>query len=186
MRRKVSEAEFAKLCARYNIWAHKWRDVHYCPNCNKPIFPKRVEQEDTRSDEAQESIIDYLCFILDQPIWVEVKGKHNMTSWPFNDMNEKQRNFLRSWNRRGVAATMFLAFGPGPAPNRGAWWIPYPEFADHCNLLRQTRKSIPYQYAVENFTHYRLEWSDGGWEIPRDTWIRENFTNVLKLPSLYE
>lgn len=185
---KHAEKEFASLCSKYNIWAHKWRDVQYCPHCRKPIFmTKHVHEDDGRPPEEQESIVDYLAFFGAIPVWVECKGKTKTTSWPFADMGVRQRNFLKSWVDRNVEATVYLSFGPGRAPNgRGAWWIPYPDFSVICNKILKERLSISYQMAVDELSYYALVWDNGEWKFPETHALNLRYPGLLELPPLYE
>jgi len=186
MGNKTAESEFATLCARYNIWCHKWGDVRFCPNCRSPIFPKRISQQDKRPVEDQESIVDYLIFIADRPVWVECKGKHNTTSWPFSDLDIRQENFLDSWWLRGVNSAIFLSFGPGKIPDRSAWLLPYIDFAHfRLEVLGTNRKSFSYTFAKEKLIEYELVWERGGWSIPPECWIAKTFPNVLELHPLF-
>ena len=189
MANKEAEAEFARLCSRYSIWAHKWRNVYTCYKCKTPIFDKLTSQLDTRPDKQRETVVDYLAFVEEAPVWIECKGKKGTTSWPFSDMDPKQRNFLDAFTKRGVQCSVFLLIGNGRLPlGRGAWWIPWFVFKNRCNLLLLDRgiKSIPWVYACENLQEFRLEWDVGGWTIPRECWIAQVYPNVHNLPPLFQ
>jgi hypothetical protein len=188
MANKDAETEFARLCSTYNIWAHKWRNVYTCYKCGTPIFDKLTSQLDKRPDKQRETVVDYLTFIERDPVWVECKGKRGTTSWAFSDMDQKQRNFLDAFYKRGVPTSVFILIGSGVAPlGRGAWWIPWYEFKMNCNYLLLDRgvKSISYAYACDVFQGYRLEWDVGGWTIPKECWIAQSYPNVLHLPPLF-
>lgn len=178
---KVSEVDFCKLCAFYNIWAHKWTDVRFCPVCKSPIYSNRTDKNDGR--EIRSSIIDYLIFIGDKPMWVECKGRSGDTNFPFKELELHQRQFLADWTSRGVDCAIFLTFGPGRAPKgRHAWLIPWWNW-EAIERSLYPRKSIPFDY--EPLEWYRLEW-DRGWKIPYNFWLVNRYPNILNLPSLYE
>jgi penicillin-binding protein-related factor A (putative recombinase) len=191
---KQAEADFAKLCARYNIWCHKWTDVRYCPNCHKPIFvTKRTDQQDN-DPETQQSIVDYLIFTGSQPHWVECKGKGGDTRLALSDINPKQRNFLSSWDDKGVPVWLFVTLGDGAAPRkRSAWLIPWSMFIFIEETWCSDMKSIPWQVTgrktdiismEDSFEYYELAWDNGGWIFPNSHIMIANF-RVDKLPSLY-
>jgi len=182
MGNKVAEKEWASICSTYHIWCHKWSDSFWCPNCQKVVFPNRYNQDD---NEKLETIVDYLVFVNSQPIWIECKGKHNSTSWPFSDITSKQLDFLSSWRERNVLAAVFLSFGPGKIPDRGAWLIPYEDFRSMMDdRLKTDKKSFSWTY-MQDFMYYRMIWDKGGWSIPEDCWFTWIFPNVLRLPKLF-
>lgn len=189
---KVAESEFAALCSRYNIWCHKWQNIEVvkCPFCGKVhnLFKSTKNPNDKRPDDQQETIVDYEVFIGSAPLWVECKGRHNTTSWPFSDMTTKQRNFLHSWTERGVMSCVFLLIGPGDAPrDRWAFLVPYLRFKETCNrLIEGEIKSLNWKVALQEWSFYQLDWNKGEWAIPKDGWLASFYPNVLDLPPLFQ
>lgn len=192
MANKQAESDFASLCARYNIWCHKWRDVSYCPNCHKPIFmTQHTDQKDT--GDNQQSIVDYLIFTRGTPHWVECKGKGGDTRFDFADLNSKQRNFLNSWGDRGVQCWLFLTLGDGKAPyGRKAWMIPWDNYLlVESYIESHGRKSIPWKWpsiehpvnTTDAFKHWELIWDTGGWSFPSTHQMKSIY--VVNLPPLY-
>lgn len=190
---KQAEADFAKLCARHHIWAHKWRDVSYCPNCHKPIF--MTTHEDVHDGrEVAGSIVDYLVFTGKQPHWVECKGKGGDTRLALSDINPKQRSFLMDWMLREVPVWLFVTLGNGMAPTkRSAWLIPWSIFIYVEEVWCQEMKSIPWQATARKtdiismedmFERYELTWLVGGWSIPETHPMATDF-GALTLPPLY-
>ena len=191
MGNKRAEAEFAKMCAHHNIWAHKWRDVRYCPHCQKPIFmTKRMEGPDTGKDEEQRAIIDYLIFVGSAPHWIEVKGQPILARFNFVDIQPHQRRFMDDWIDRGVGAWLYLQMGARKDPRSGgrfAWLIYWPEYLRVEEELLQSRKSINLEQALELFRKdMALEWQVGtGWVIPEGHFLVSLHPYTLTLPSLY-
>jgi len=178
---KQAEEDFASMCALYNIWAHKWDDVTTCGVCGSLIHKtKRVDGNDGRTVRA--SIVDYLIFVGNKPLWVECKGRLNTTNFPFSEIELHQRQFLHSWQDKGVDCALFLIAGLGKAPNRKAWFIPWSKW-DEIEASLAPRKSLPWSASLYN---YRLIWERGGWKIPFDTWFANAYPDVFCLPSLYE
>ena len=195
MTAKQAETEFARMCARMNIWCHKWQDVRYCPNCRKPIFQKRTSENDERPREQQESIVDYLIFVDNIPIWVECKGKGGETRFAFRDLNQQQRNFLDSWVKRGTPCYLFITLGDGKAPKgRNAWLIDYAFWYERERAyVLNGMKSLPWMYAGRkgdyfdfgDFDSYKLAW-DSGWMISKDHALAYKYPGIFSLPSLFE
>lgn len=186
MTRKLAEKEFAQLCARNNIWAHKFGDVRKCANCGQLVFPKRTSEAD---EKYQESIVDYLIFVGNEPGWVECKGRLGLTAFPFAEVNQRQRSFMSSWERRGVKCFIFLSFGPGGYPNRGAWLMPWWAYLllEQDLMENDLRVSVPYTFFQElKRNPWELEWKAGGWSIPRNHQLLTIFPKILELPSLYD
>lgn len=181
---KEAEREFKTLCNRHNIWAHKWTDVRFCPNCRKPIFQ-------SREDVEGESIIDYLCFVKSTPVWVECKGKPGHNLLPHNEISEKQRDFLSSWTDRSVWTFLFVTLGKGRAPTgRFAWLIPWRYYLEKEEINAYYRKSWTVEESMNEpgmrqvFWQYQLAWDGGGWEIPQSSSIVNIFPSILSLPPL--
>jgi penicillin-binding protein-related factor A (putative recombinase) len=192
--RKIAESDFAEMCARHNIWCHKWQDVRYCPNCRKPIFiTKRTDNMDSqRPNEVQESIVDYLIFTGGIPHWVECKGTNGQTRLRIDDINPKQVNFLNSWIDRGVRCWLFVTLGDGRAPNsRHAYLIDWNAWLDTARACQEwdqislpwmeTGRKGDYYNLYDSFRSYFLDW-DKGWVIPSDHPI---YKLVEGLPKLY-
>jgi len=194
--RKQAEADFAKLCKRHNIWAHKWKDVMHCPNCRRPIFmTKHTDAGDKRSEEEQESIVDYLIFTTRGAAWVECKGVGGHTRLPLKEISQKQRNFLRGFEARGVPCWLFITLGDGRAPKgRKAWLIPWETwtFQEEDLFVHYDMKSVPWMATGRKadvfnmsgcFPSYEMEWNDGGWTIPESHPITYC---IADLPELFE
>lgn len=188
---KESESEFARMCAKLNIWCKKWQDVRYCPNCRKPIFMTR--RTDVHDTEQTESIVDYLIFMGAVPMWVECKGKPGHARFPLGEITVKQAQFQLSWIERGVKTSLFVSFGPGRAPaGRGAWWIDWIAWRSAAKLLLQhNQKSLPWNpemllprevLSMDSFSAWQLTWQDGGWTVPHG---HPYYQLVAELPSLY-
>lgn len=183
---KKAEVEFKLFCNRYNIWAHKWRDVSYCPNCRKPIFPRRTDAADASA--IKESIVDYLIFIGDQPAWIECKGKPDAIRLNHSDLAPHQREFLTNWTKRGVDCWLFVLLGKGKLPNRKAWLIPWMHYLLAEELCK--KKSFSYEEMYNPFAITELVWGKGekgyGWMLLNDHPFVVDYPGVLTLPPLYE
>ena len=189
MTRKLSEQEFASLCAKLNIWCHKWRDVMTCPICHQPIFATN------RTDSSEQtSIVDYIIFIGSMPMWVECKGTNGHNRLPFNEFEVKQVNFLKSWQERDVATSIFVTLGPGRAPNgRKAWWMDWAAFRSAAKLcLQENQKSLAWSeedrldreiMSMDQFGIWELVWESGGWTIPE---AHPYYEMMKGLPALYD
>lgn len=163
---KKMENEYAKLAKTHNWWAHKWSDARRCPHCNELIFPNNTEEE---------TIVDYLTFIDNHPIWVEVKGKPGHTRIPFKEISSRQRSFLNSFTERQVLCLLFIGLGPGKAPiERKAWLMTWQGWLSVEYKARKAgMKSLPWEptnrkadvYSMEVFKTYELRWLEG-WELP--------------------
>ena len=177
--RKQAEREFATLCAHYHIWAHKWRDVSRCPHCGKLLFV-------TKRNTSGESIVDYLAFINDLPIWVECKGGLSTNRFDFADLKEHQRRFMNSWTQRKVGCWLFLLMGSEKAPNREAWLIPWSLYTVAENALFLRGKKSFSMEDMESFFYYcKLVWHDGQWIIPTPaSAFTDMYPQVHDLPEL--
>lgn len=201
MSTKVAEADFAKMCARLNIWCHKWSNIRVCPSCGFKIFKRLSAEEDMRPEESRETIVDYLIFLGSYPSWVECKGQPGQERLPFKDIDPKQRNFLNSWTDRKVSSMLFLTLGNGrPAPKgRKAWLFPWWHWLSfEQEWIADGMKSIPwaptkfkadtYTLSDEVYKDYELVWDYGGWMIP-ETHILVMFykatVDILHMPPLY-
>lgn len=177
MDRKEAEKQFAQLCKRHNIWAHKWADVRICANCGKPVFV-------TTHGEI-ESIVDYLVYT-NRYIWTECKGlSDNYPTFPFADITDRQRAFLDSWTRRGEPAYLFLLMGKGKIPDRFAWWVnwlTWRKWEEHIKAT-EDRVSVTVDMMLGSFSmsHWQMEWRNGGWEVGPNHIL---YPDVLSLPPL--
>jgi penicillin-binding protein-related factor A (putative recombinase) len=203
MRRKQAEEEFATLCSIYNIWAHKWRDVSYCPNCHRPVFMtiRKTPSEEKENDYLQ-NIVDYLCFIDWIPMWVECKqGERDGSTFPFTAITDKQVEFMRSWNKRQHHFPMvflLMADKGGRAPDgRSAYFMNWATFDESLTRTQLAgHKSWPYretnQSGIYNteflFKDFKLEWRNGTWNIPESNvlnmWCKTEKVDLLNLPPL--
>lgn len=191
MANKQAEADFIKMASRYNIWAHKWQDVRYCPNCRKPIFmTKRMEGE----DDQKASIVDYIIVTGNVLHWVECKGKGNHNRLPFKEIEPHQRRFMDSWMEKDVDCWLFVTLGNGKrAPaGRKAWFIPWGayKYTEEKAVVEAGQKSfswIPTKFKADvfdmtEFDRYELHWVEGGWSIPFD---HPFYPHVEDLEPLY-
>lgn len=190
---KQAESDFTAFCKEHRIWAHKWRDVSYCPNCRKPIFvTTRTDRNDTRA--VRESIVDYLIFIGEKATWVECKGKGGQSRFDFKDLAPHQRQFLVSWQDRGLVTWLFLTFGPGRVPHdRRAWLMPINAFLGFEKFYTEEtgRKSVSFDDAVFFLEELELKWgkyrnNSGGWLMPVTHLFVQSYPEVTLLPPLYE
>lgn len=174
MARKQAEAEFARMCKRLGIWAHKWMDVRVCPRCRLPLFV-------TNRDDGQEemgNIVDYLIFIGSQVSWVEVKGMPGHTRLPFSEISDKQRDFLDSFTSRHIRCFLFISLGDGRAPvGRKSWLVEWEHYlSTERNAVFCGQKSLNWiennrtadRYTMQDLTAWELTWIQGGWTIPED------------------
>lgn len=193
MERKKCEAVWAAICAKRNIWNHKFTDVMNCPTCHRPIF--MTKHTDNRDKDGSESIVDYFAFTGENFIWVECKQAE--TAFSFKDINPKQRGFLDSWEQRGVNTYLFLFMSPESRVS-SAFLIPWREWKKlEEEMVSAGRLSIPYTEnqlkssrvynACTTLQPFALNYVRGeGWKFPPDhPFLKENPT-VGFLPPLYQ
>lgn len=169
MKRKTAERELKIMANRYGLFSHKFRDRGYisCPTCHKAMITCPFCRSDMLMPKAQ-SYPDYL--LVEDPIFIEVKwGKQR---FPLEDISPIQRKSLTDNGNSWV----FVVIGEGRVPNgRGAWLVPWDEYQGTENTLaslgikslifeKTSRSRVP--EADDYWIEYRLEWEDGGWNIP--------------------
>ena len=179
--KKKAELEFKAMCNLFNIWAHKWPDLRFCPNCRKPIYTVKEET-------PGEVIVDFLIYFGNISAWVECKGAPGHTTMPFVEVTEKQKAFMTSWIDKDVLAFLFLTLGSGhPPKERFAWLVPWAEYLNAENYYKAHKRlslpitsvRVPGNYTIPGintiFADWALLW------IPRTGW---SFTEGSKMQSI--
>ncbi|MHA2201806.1 MAG: hypothetical protein ACXABN_18200 [Candidatus Thorarchaeota archaeon] len=176
MKAKAAEKAFRDMVKRHNYKWHKYGDVRYCIHCKKAL-PKSEHAPDFSLWEVYN--------------WVECKNSDKTGRWNASELmvggtRENQRVFLLENN-----GWLFILLGTGRAPKgKSAYFIPFKEWVDKIepildvNKMRSIRKSCKGKRPGADLLlqSYRLEWEDGGWNIPKGhLFWSELFRNLCKV-----
>lgn len=165
---KDAEPILVQISKRYGLLQHKYGDVRCCPNCHTTL-PKSEKKP------------DYLLSVLHT--FVECKNNDSTGRWNWaQDIGPTgERQFQREFlNTRG--GWLLVKLGEGRAPKgKAVWLFPWAYWRDNIEnmLLERNLLSIRLEAVGQpNYKNYRpaattlfddkyrLEWVDGGWEIP--------------------
>lgn len=186
MKAKAAEVAFREMAKRYNFKWHKYGDVRYCIHCHKAL-PKSEQAPDFSLWEVYN--------------WVECKNSDSTGRWNASELmeggsREKQREFLLEND-----GWLFIVLGTGRAPKgKSAFLLSFSDWINRFepilehNNMRSIRKSSKGNRPGADLLlqSYRLEWHDGGWNIPNGHpfwWHLYQQVSTLKLKlkeHLYE
>lgn len=178
--RKRAEGMLRAMLKFYNWGWHKYGDVRYCVHCHKPL-PK------------SENMPDFSAWMV--YTWIEAKNNAADGSWRWTEIapdgeRANQRRWLHDNN-----GWLFIELGKGKAPKgKGAYLIPFDEWENVIEpvLIAEDIKSLRFEATTRRpganvfLSLYKLEWSDGRYQIPKGHlwWHRAYIALELELEKV--
>jgi len=162
-------------------WCPPIRDAMICPKCNGKVLPAADRPDVVAMSSTLPDVV------------VEIKATDEEdSSFPFRSITTGQRKWLTVWVLSGNTA--YLALGTrrgrvGSKNGRRLWLVPWPEWIEVENRVRQHQISLPiYQhkcrtnamkeegiYADAILDGWELEWAGGAikWRLPPSLGIQD-------------